>query len=395
VADFRHDSESGQTFIFEPDNQEWREATPMEVRIGQSGAVGQALSAVEGATGVPGIINSELGDALGAVNSTSENVGLVGSLFGGAGVAKGGKLIERVMARKAASEATQQTAERAAGGVFKTDSGFTRLPSDMVPAPLAGTVRAVEAGISAIPGARVGMDMINIQRQRVLAQKVGQTIGVNADDLAAGGGKLTPDVIDASLSRVDAAYDDARGLMNDVGDPGSLQRIVDQAVDAKVLDADLAKDYAQVPVGDALLDIRSTLRANKNQADNIVQSQKMDKIITNIQKIIDDAAEGTDIKPRLDEADRIWRNWAGLRDSAAIRDDGTINFPSLRNALSKNFGARKVKGGGKMTGDVEQELIDAVTDYGTKLGKPIPSSGTAERGAAAALLAGGVGGGIF
>jgi len=76
--------------------------------------------------------------------------------------------------------------------------------------------------------------------------------------------------------------------------------------------------------------------------------------------------------------------WKHIENNAAIAPNGDVNVHSLDRALNGEggFGSRAVRGGRGVKDPLVNDLIDTVNEL-RQLGPELPSSGTAERGAAA------------
>jgi hypothetical protein len=359
----------------------WVENSPeLEQAASMGGSGAFMANMLEGATmGLAGPAN----EAFGAVSPAASQAGFVAPfLMGGAGIARGA--VRGRMAERVARAAPQRPG---GGGMFTTEQGFAKMPSDMVPGPLAGTARAIEAGIGAIPGARVATDLFKIQRQRLLGSRLQRGLGFTDDEIRQTGGRLTPDAMEIPLSRVDDVYDAARSQIDEVVTPTQIQGIANDAAEAGLFtEQDIAAfTRAGDSAGDQLLTMRSELRGMQRNADNILQRRRTTEIIDDIQDIINTAAEGTPVAADLAEADRIYKLWKTVDNGGSIAADGTINVRTLQNALNRNYGSRAVKGGRGVTDPLVDDLIKSVDEMG-QLGPAIPSSGTAERAIAAGAV---------
>tara|TARA_R110002020_G_scaffold120196_2_gene274029 strand:+ start:4914 stop:6083 length:1170 start_codon:yes stop_codon:yes gene_type:complete len=389
MAEFAHDPNTGQNYVYDTQSGGWRAAAPAEVGLMQNEALMTAAAVTEGATGLVGLAAPRIAGAAGIVSPGAETFGTALSL--GAG---GASLAMRGGRKRMADRLT----EKAPGGTFKTKQGFVRRPSDMVPKPMRGSVAAMESGIEAIPLARVATDMMKMQRQKVMGGKVGKALGMTDDEIAASSGLLKPASIDPALTRIDETYDAARSFLSEKVSRGKVAKIAEEAKKAGVFtDKDIAAfTNAADNTGDQLLAIRSELRAMERNADNIIQKRRVHEVIDEIGGIISDATEGTEVSAALKQADIRYKVWKTLSESGAIGGEGQVNLSSLRNAMKTKFGARKIKGGGDLskTDPGIADMIRAANEL-AELGPFMPSSGTAERAIAAGLISGSAGGAAF
>ena len=74
------ENEAGEKFIWDGATRSFKPATPEQVQVGRAGILGQVASAIQGATGIPGMISPATGEALETVNPGSATAGLVTSL---------------------------------------------------------------------------------------------------------------------------------------------------------------------------------------------------------------------------------------------------------------------------------------------------------------------------
>ncbi len=322
--------------------------------------------------------------AMDAVSPAASMAGYLGpDVAGVAAIAKGGA--RALLKRGTMGERVGQSG----GSMFRTEQGFVKMPSDIVPGPFAGTMRAVEAGVGAIPGLRVATDLFKINRQKTLGQKLQRELGFTEQEIKASGGKLLPETFQAPLGRVDEVYNSSRSFLDETLDASQVRKVVDEAAEEGLLTPQQVKGFTsgKDAPGAQILDLRSELRSMMRNADNQYQRQRLAEIIDNIQDIINDATKGTPIAAELAQADKVYKLWKTVDSGGAIAADGTLNVRTLQNALNKSYGSRAVKGGRGVTDPLVDELIRSVDELG-QLGPAIPSSGTAERAIAAGAVAG-------
>jgi hypothetical protein len=393
--DWATNPETGERLIWREGG--WREPSLSEVAVGQKGSIASGAEAMlEGATGAQAIG----GLALNALSPGAGQVYLdrsaaltgkhpVASMLPLAGSAAGlaTKGVTSMAARVAARTAATKGAGVAGTGLT-TNTGLLKGAQDFVPEFLKGTVRGLEGGISAIPGARVLTDAMRIQRQGVAGRALGKWLGISDDTLRASKGKLTDDVVEETLAKTDEMY---AGMSNDITEnvsKTSFTRMVDDAVERGLLIEDKAALYkaSNNSVGDSVIALRSELRKLQRGAADNIERQNVEMAIENIQKILDQQLKGTASEFTAKTADKLYARWMQIRNTNAIRPDGTV----MRNATSqmlKRNDPRTMMGQRGNLDDETQVLVDTIKDWG-KLGPELPSSGTAERAAAASVLAG-------
>lgn len=384
---YRHNPETGQAYVF--DNGRWTEMTPEQTQVAQTGALGQAAAATMGATGLDMLPGADAVSGAAPGIARSAAVAGLAAPVAGLAVKGGGRLAQRALALREA----QGGAQGASG--LRTTSGMIKRPSDMVPEPLQGTVAALESGVQAIPGARVLLDMSKMQRQSVAGKALGRYLGASDEALAASKGKLTDDVMEGVLAETDEMYQQIAADITERVSPQQFLKFVDDAVERKSISADVAGMHKELledgsrTVGDAVVALRSDLRAVAREGGTATQKRYAEKIIDNIQDIIDKALEGTEAAKISKAADTRYRRWMNLKNRNVIRGDGTVSRAALRQML-KNDDPRLMYG--KAGGDAETRALAQASKDWDSLGPEIPSSGTTERAAALGLL-GTLGGG--
>jgi hypothetical protein len=391
--DWATNPETGQRLIWREGG--WREPTLSEVAVGQKGSIASGAEAMlEGATGaqaIGGLALNALSPGAGQVyldrsaaltgkHPVASLLPLVGSV--GAVAGKGALTMSQRVAAKAATRPTASVLGRG----LTTDTGLAKGAQDFVPDFLKGTVRGLEGGIQAIPGARVLTDMMRIQRQGVAGKALGKWLGISDDTLRASKGKLTDDVIEETLAKTDEMY---AGMSNDITENVSKTQftgMIDDAVERGLLIEDKAALYkaSNNSVGDSVIALRSELRKMQRGAADNIERQNVEVAIDNIQKILDQQLKGTGSEFTAKTADKLYARWMQIRNTNAIRPDGTVIRNSTSNMLKRNDPRTMMGQRGNLDDDT-QVLVDTIKDWG-KLGPELPSSGTAERGAAASIL---------
>ena len=359
-------------------------------RLGMFGAFAQ--NAAEMATfglytAAPGLdevspVASKLGTATGVVAPLAAPG--VGPLFRGALAG-----VRAVRGGRAVGGVAGATAERAAGGTaFKTERGFLKKPSDLSPEALRGTVQSIEAGVGSVPLGRIGVDLINIQRRKVMGGHVGEAIGMAKGEIRTAGGKLRPLDVKPALDRIDETYDATRNLVSQKVTTQQVQKLAREALDEKFISPqELARwGRAESATGDTLLDLRSAIREAGRTSTTRAERVRADEIVDNIQELIKQAAKGTDQFTAVGVADRQWKVWSAVSKGGTVNGEGWLNLNSLKSNLTRSFGTRVGKAAErKGLRPVEVKMFDAIDELGP-INFQIPSSGTAERLIGAGLI---------
>ena len=287
-------------------------------------------------------------------------------------------------------------AERQVGGtLFKTEQGFLKKPSDFSPEALKGTVQSLEAGIGSLPVARIGVDLMNIQKRKVLGRKVGDAIGVSPGEGRAAGGRLRPADVEPALDRIDQTYNASRNLVSEKVTTQQVTKLGKEALDEGfITKQELARwSRADAATGDTLLDLRSAAREAGKRATTRAEKVRADEIVDEIQGLIKQSAKGTEQFANLGQADRQWKVWQAVSKGGVVNGEGWLNLNSLKSNLSakRSFGTRIGRGGSREgLRPVEVRMFDAIDELGP-INFQIPSSGTAERLIGASMISGALG----
>jgi len=370
----------------------WVPLTPeleTAARVGMFGAFAQ--NAAEMATfGLytpdPGLedvspVASKLGTAAGVVAPLAPGVG---PLFRGAVAG-----VRAVRGGRAVGGTVGATAERAVGGTaFKTERGFLKKPSDLSPEALRGTVQSIEAGVGSVPLGRIGVDLINIQRRKVMGGHVGEAMGMAKGEIRTAGGKLRPQDVKPALDRIDDVYTGARNVVSEKVTTQQVQKLAREALEENFISPqELARwGKSTSATGDTLLDLRSAVREAGRTATTRAERVRANEIVDNIQELIQQSAKGTEQFAQLGQADRQWKVWSAVSKGGTINGEGWLNLASLKSNLGRSFGTRVGKAGErKGLRPVEARMFDAIDELGP-INFQIPSSGTAERLIGASLI---------
>ena len=302
--------------------------------------------------------------------------------------------VRAVRAGKGAAGIEAATATRQAGGsTFRTEAGFLKKPSDLSPEALKGTVQSLEAGIGSLPVARIGTDLMNIQKRRVMGGKVGDAIGMGPGEIRAAGGKLRPADVKPALDRIDDVYEGARNAVSEVVTTQQVSKLGREALkEGFITERELARfGRAADATGDTLLDLRSAIREAGRAAGTRAERVRANEIVDNIQELIESATKGTEQAKQLGIADRQWKTWSAVSKGGTINGEGWLNLNSLKSNLTRSFGTRVGKAAErKGLRPVEVKLFDAIDELGP-INFQIPSSGTAERLIGASVIGGALG----
>jgi len=284
--------------------------------------------------------------------------------------------------------------ERQLGGsTFKTERGFLKKPSDLSPEALKGTVQSLEAGLGSLPLGRIGVDLVNIQKRRVMGAHVGEAMGMSGGEIRAAGGKLRPLDVKPALARIDDTYDATRNLVSDKVTTQQVQKLGREALDERfITDIELARlGRATDATGDTLLELRSALREEARSSQTRAGRVRANEIIDKIQDLIEDAAKGTDQFAAVSKADREWKVWSAVNKGGTINGEGWLNLNGLKSNLTRSFGTRVGKAASREgLRPVEVRMFDAIDELGP-INFQIPSSGTAERLIGASIIGGAIG----
>ena len=329
-------------------------------------------------------VGAKLGTAAGVVGP------LAAPLFQGA--LRGVRAVRGGRATVGSVEAA--TAERAAGGgVFRTEAGFLKKPSDMSPEALRGTVQSLEAGLGSLPLGRIGVDLINIQRRKVMGGKVGEAMGLSLGEIRAAKGRLRPLDVKPALARIDETYDAARNVVSEKVTTQQVQKLGREALEENFISPqELARwGRAESATGDTLLDLRAAVREAGRSATTRAERVRANEIVNAIQELIEQSAKGTEQFAALSQADRQWKIWSAVNKGGTINGEGWLNLNSLKSNLTRSFGTRVGKAAERSgLRPVEIKMFDAIDELGP-INFQIPSSGTAERAIAANVIGAAIG----
>lgn len=338
-------------------------------------------------------------EGLEEVNPAGLKAGQAAGVLGIASPALSGaqRMMQAVRGARGTSAATAGVTATEGGGFMKTSQGFWKLPSDVVPKAMQGSVRSLEAGLGGLPLGRVGIDVFNMQRRGRLGGKAGRVLGMTPEELSASGGRLRAVDVDAAMNRIDDVYDSARSLVDEKVGLAQVKKIADEAAEAGVI---TSKDVAMLTnkadrAGDQLIELRSISRQLARNGSHL-ERRRANEIISEINDMITDAAKGTNVAQQLAVADRQYKFWKVIDGSGVIDGEGWLNLASLKRNAANVFSRRTVRGAGAGSArreslrPVEQDLLAAIDELG-EINYRIPTSGTAERAIAASMIGGLIG----
>jgi hypothetical protein len=328
--------------------------------------------------------------ARGAVGfPTSGSAGALGQLTGlgailgpgAAGIARGarGLVANRVAGQIEANVAARQ---------------LVRRPSNIMGrATTAGSAaRLVEAGAEAVPGLNIFGLAQKAVNQRRINESFARAVGLGGDDAIRARAGVTEDLFDSALTAFNNGFRQVERAITPGLDQTAARAAFDTAKENGFVVGRLAGIVERTaPItGREVMALRSELaavmRSNesflvKNQAR--AQIEALDDIIARSLAAGDDA-----IAAQYQALRSRWRIWASAQKGAGISADGQINPRSMSSALRRNLGDN-FRAGRPLQG-APQEVNDylAIIREGASLDVGLPSSGTAERAAGAAILGG-------
>lgn len=269
-----------------------------------------------------------------------------------------------------------------------------RRPSNVLGrATTAGSAaRLVEAGAEAVPGLNIfGLAQKAVNQRRINASFV-KAAGGSDDLVIRARAGVTEDIMDDLLTGFNQNFRKVEDGISKSVNQVTARSAFDLAKEQGFVAGKLAKvvDKTDNITGKEIMALRSELasvmRSNesflvKNQAR--AQIEVLDEMITESLQAGDEALQAL-----YQETRARWRVWANAQKGASISADGQINPRSMRAALARNMGDN-FRAGRPLAG-----APDEVNDYlsiireGAALDVGLPSSGTAERAAGAAVLGG-------
>ena len=384
---YRHNPETGQSYMYDGGAGQWREMGALETELARSGAAGTVISAATGANPLLAITQPELAAAAQSTNPIATNLGAAATLLtGGGSIGQSARMADRIVNRSTTAKAPMK---------FTTESGMVKGLQEYVPESMRGTAQVVEAAFDA-PGLRVLKDARTMQRRNVAGKALGRWLGMSDEQVAASGGKLTDEVMESMLGATDDMYAKGAGRISENLSPAQFNQIVDDVAERKLLIPEKAQAWKDMDIGtgEKLIALRSELRAMARQQQSLVDEQNIDQAILKIGDIVKDAVKGTDAEDVLTEADKRYARWMAIKNSQAIEaGTGIVRRAQLEGVLRREDPRMMLGKRGSLDKETA-DLVQAMKDW-KSLGGDLPTSGTAERAAVMGALAGGFGVNIF
>ena len=332
-----------------------REAHPIATAVGETvpslifpgGKIAQTVvGGVEGA-----LLNTEnpfLGAAVGATGGLVG--GAIGERLGRAVAARGTSAAARLAARNIPTSAAQRGVRGA---------------------------RVLETGLEAIPVLSTWVRAPARAQQRALNRGAGSVFGFE--------GKLTPKGLGEIKRGISKSFDQVERAIPDQQLPSEL---VDALDSAGVIDK-ATKDFMEgfgIVDGEALMKIRSNL--NSDMADAFINANRKEGrqlrgLLTQVDDLITEQMPDA-LQQQWRTARQQWQFLTAIQKGKAISGTGDVNLASMNTALKQIYPNFRV--GADLPGAAQGfgDLVQALDE----LPKALQSSGTAERGTAAALLLG-------
>lgn len=396
---YAQNPETGQKFLYDDSRGEWREMSGAEEKIEKMGYAGQAVAAVEGATGIgsiAGIFDEGIAErvaALQAINPGTSKAALVGSLgLGAAGAAKGALTASGM----AGGRMAQRIQARTAGKGADESMGFRRMPDEMLPASAQGAGQFVRAGATAtIPGRLATDFLIRVPNQRNLNRLVGRALRLTDDELRAAGGKIDNQLYGVVQERSHEAFRQVgQRITKAVDEDEVINMAVKLNQEGYITNQKLAAMIDDT-AGENLMAMRSEMRAAQRQAGDVQVSTMLQNTVDEIDGIIEkglDEAGDKVAKQLYGDARARYKLELAIEKGNVLGRDDNVSATLMDTQLRKLFGDSYRAG--KRNENVPQDLADALQGVrkaqGMNLG--LPTSGTTERALAANLLSGLTGG---
>ena len=309
------------------------------------------------------IAQTVVGTVEGALLNT-ENP-LLGAAIGGTGGFLGGAIGERL--GRAVLARGQGAAARLAA---------RNIPTTAAQRGVTGA-RVLETGLEAIPVLSSWVKAPARAQQRALNRGAGSVFGFE--------GKLTPKGLGEIKAGISKSFDQVQRAIPDQQLPSEL---VEQLTEAGVIDK-ATKDFMEgfgIVDGEALMKIRSNL--NSDMADAFINANRKEGrqlrgLLAQVDDVITEQMPDA-LQQQWRTARQQWQFLTAIQKGKAISGTGDVNLASMNTALKQIYPNFRV--GADLPGGAQGfgELIQALDE----LPKALQSSGTAERGTAAAILLG-------
>ena len=272
---------------------------------------------------VIGSMGSRVMRAIGATaDNVTGNVARAAAGAGGAGGGGGGEVIE-TMADKA-----------------------RRFGLELSPGMQSGnkTLQRFDISLGRNPLTSGPFDRIKEANAGVINRFAADSIGVPADVLEAGGGKLSPSVLREAEARIGEQYEWLGQSIPDVKLPDGLRDAVLANRDIKKLVAGSDELFTRLESdgiisGPEYAKLRSALMktARTEQNSDVAamiagQAQRLDKVVDNA------LPDGATVGPEFARMREQWRNLEVLQSPGVLASDGSVRPGMLNNRLRGNYG---------------------------------------------------------
>ena len=405
MPEYAINRKTGEKILYDDSRGEWRQMSGAEQKIEQMGYAGQAVAAVEGATGagsVAGIFDEGIAErvaALQAINPGTSKAAFAGSLgLGAAGLAKGALTASGM----AGGRMAQRIQARTAGKGADDSMGFRRMPDEMLPASMSGAGQLVRAGATAtIPGKLATDFLIRVPNQRNLNRLVGRSLRLTDDELMAAGGKIDDTLYGVIQDRSHEAFREVGKRITAAVDEDAVTSLAVKLNQEGLITNNKLVAMIDDTAGENLMAMRSEMRAAQRQAGDVQVSTMLQNTVDEIDDIIEtglEAANDKVAKQLYSDARARYKMELALEKGNVLGRDGNVSAAlmdtQLRNLFKDSYRA------GTRNENVPVAVADALQGtrkaQGMNLG--LPTSGTAERllaaGAVSALTGGALGGSL-
>ena len=399
MPEYAINRKTGEKILYDDSRGEWRQMSGAEQKIEQMGYAGQAVAAVEGATGagsVAGIFDEGIAErvaALQAINPGTSKAALAGSLgLGGAGLAKGALTASGMAGGRMAQRIQARTAGKPGGDSM----GFRRMPDEMLPASMSGAGQLVRAGATAtIPGRLATDFLIRVPNQRNLNRLVGRALRLTDDELRAAGGKIDNQLYGVVQERSHEAFRQVGQRITKAVDEDEVINMAVKLNQEGYLANQKLAAMIDDTAGENLMAMRSTMREAQRESGDVQVSTMLQNTVDEIDGIIEaglDAANDKVAKQLYSDARARYKLELAIEKGNVLGRDENVSATLMDTQLRKLFGDSYRAG--KRNENVPKDLADALQGVrkaqGMNLG--LPTSGTTERALAANLLSGLTGG---
>lgn len=399
MPEYAINKKTGEKILYDDSRGEWRQMSGAEEKIEQMGYAGQAVAAVEGATGagsVAGIFDEGIAErvaALQAINPGTSKAAFAGSLgLGGAGLAKGALTASGM----AGGRMAQRIQARTAGKGADDSMGFRRMPDEMLPPSMSGAGQLVRAGATAtIPGKLATDFLIRVPNQRNLNRLVGRSLRLTDDELMAAGGKIDDPLYGVIQERSHEAFREVGKRITAAVDEDAVTSLAVKLNQEGLITNNKLIAMIDDTAGENLMAMRSEMRAAQREAGDVQVSTMLQNTVDEIDGIIEtglEAANDKVAKQLYGDARARYKMELALEKGNVLGRDGNVSAALMDTQLRKLF--KDSYRAGTRNENVPLAVADALQGtrkaQGMNLG--LPTSGTAERLLAAGALSAATGG---